>query len=89
MLSVSAQFRSNQAELQDFILQRLTLASDHFLGERFDLCSETIQQLENIISANPRNVGAAQDLVQRLEESIFESSAEQFAKIVNEEVARR
>lgn len=89
MLSVSAQFRSNQAELQDFLLKRLSTASDHFLNERYELCSETMQELENVMSANPRNVAAAQDLAERLEESIFESSAESFAKIVNEEVARR
>lgn len=89
MLGVVATFRANQAELQDFLMQHLVTASDHFINDEHAACLSAIDKLEDVVRAGPRNLLSAQELVANLEQTIFAASADRFAEILQEEVAKR
>jgi hypothetical protein len=89
MLGVTAVFRSNQAELQDFLMQHIVTASDHFINDEFAQCLQEVERMENVMRAGPRNVASAQELVQHLEDTIFQATADQFTELLREEVSKR
>jgi hypothetical protein len=89
MLGVAAIYRANQAELQDFLMQHLVKASDHFINDETADCMAAIDRLETIVRAGPRNIASAQDLARNFEESIFLASADRFAELLRDEVSKR
>jgi hypothetical protein len=89
MLHIAAQFRLNQMEMQDFLMQNFLSVSESLLNGNTAQAADIIRRLEITVQANPRNIASAEELFSNIHQTVFRSGAEKFYAILNEELSKR